>query len=77
MNLKNFIAGLQILQAHFKDGDGFHIGAEHDQFYVYKTHTPLEPSEVAALVELGWFQPDCDFEKPGDYDPQEGWSVFT
>lgn len=75
MKLGDFVAGLQILQPHFKE-DGYDIGAEHDQFYVYKTDTPLEPHEVLALVGLGWFQPDCGFESPEDYDPEEGWSAF-
>lgn len=77
MKLSNFIAGLEILRPHYKDGDGYHIGAEHDQFYAYATDTPLEPDEVKRIVELGWFQPDCGFEKPEDYDPEEGWSAFT
>lgn len=78
MKLNDFIAGLEILKSHFKDcGDGYHIGSEHDQFYVYATETPLEPHEVLALVGLGWFQPDCDFEGPQSYQPTEGWSAWT
>lgn len=56
-------------------GDGFHIGAEHDQFYVYATDTPLEPDEVKQLVEWGWFQPELEDDAP--YDPEEGWSAWT
>lgn len=77
MKLGDFIAGLQILQPHYTGGDGYHIGSEHDQFYAYATDTPLEPHEVLAMVGLGWFQPDCDFEGPDSYKPTEGWSAFT
>lgn len=78
MKLNDFITGLEILKPHFKDGgEGNHIGSEHDQFYVYATDTPLEPHEVLALVGLGWFQPECGFEKPEDYSQDEGWSAFT
>lgn len=73
MKLSAFIAGLLILQPHH-DSDGFHIGAEHDQFYAYATDTPLNPEEVRQMRELGWFQPDTE---PEIYDPHDGWSAFT
>ena len=34
MKLSNFIKGLKTLQPYYKDGDGYYISAEHDQFYV-------------------------------------------
>lgn len=76
MKLKEFIEGLQILQPHYEEGDGYHIGAEHDQFYAYATKTPLTDAEVSRMRELGWFQEDSDDENPA-YDPTEGWSCFT
>lgn len=75
MKLSAFVRGLEILRPHFKDADGFHIGAEHDQFYVYMTDTPLNESELAEMKELGWFQPEVKDNAP--YDPEEGWSAFT
>ena len=80
MKLSNFISGLNILRPHFKDGDGYHLGSEHDQFYVYKTDTPLDSGEVGMLHDLGWFQPEVGEDDNGDrgpYDPEEGWSAFT
>ena len=80
MKLSAFIEGLQILKPHYKDGDGYEIGAEHDQFYAYQTETPLTDEEVARMRELGWFQPEVpedDDENPGPYDPEEGWSAFV
>lgn len=80
MKLNAFIDGLNILRTHFEDGDGFHIGAEHDQFYVYKTDTPLDSGEVGMLRDLGWFQPEVEEDENGDagpYDPEEGWSAWA
>lgn len=82
MKLDAFIEGLQILQKHYAKPDGYHIGAEHDQFYAYATTTPLEPQEVERMLDLGWFQPDAEYDhgdemKPSDYDATEGWSAFT
>jgi len=74
MKLKNFIEGLQILQHHYDDQDGYHIGAEHDQFFAYQTDKPLLPENVQKMRDLGWFQPEQDDE---EYDPAEGWSAFT
>lgn len=74
MILSKFIAGLETLRPHYKDGDGYHIGAEHDQFYAYATDTPLSDDEVAKMRELGWFQPDTSEEI---YSPEDGWSAFT
>lgn len=74
MKLSNFIEGLKILQPYYLGGDGFHIGAEHDQFYCYQTDSPLTPEDVQKMRDLGWFQPETGDD---EYDPQEGWSAFT
>lgn len=79
MKLQDFIAGLQILQAHY-NGDGYHIGAEHDIFYCYKTDIPLSPANVKRMDELGWHQEEAVVDgqwKPENYDPEESWSAYT
>ncbi len=78
MQLSNFIKGLLILQPYYHNGDGFHIGAEHDEFYAYQTDLPLTPDDVKTMVELGWFQifggaGHCD----GEYIPENGWSAYV
>lgn len=75
MKLGNFIEGLKTLQPYYKDGDGYHIGAEHDQFYAYQTERPLTPEDVQKMRDLGWFQPEQD--DGAEYDPEVGWSAFT
>jgi len=75
MKLSNFIEGLKTLQPYYKDGDGYHIGAEHDQFYTYQTERPLTPEDVQKMRDLGWFQPDR--EDGAEYSPEDGWSAFT
>ena len=77
MKLGEFIDGLNILRPYYKDGDGYHIGAEHDVFYAYKTERPLSDEDVKKMVELGWFQEDGIHEGEGEYSPDEGWSAFT
>jgi hypothetical protein len=74
MRLSNFIDGLNILRSYYDDQNGFHIGAEHDQFYAYATDKPLTPEDVQRMRDLDWFQPEL-----GDapYDAGEGWSAFT
>ena len=82
MRLSNFIEGLNILQPYYDNPNGFHVGAEHDQFYAYATEKPLSEAALNKLVELGWFQPDV--EVPDDeeynaklYQPEEGWSAYV
>lgn len=75
MKLNNFIEGLQILQPYYDKPDGYHIGAEHDEFYAYATDKPLTPEHVAKLRELGWFQAEVEDGAP--YDPAESWSAYT
>lgn len=81
MKLKEFMAGLQILKQYYKDdGDGYHIGAEHDIFYCYQTDTPLSPEDVQRMHELGWHQEEAVVDggwKPENYDPKESWSAHT
>jgi len=87
MTLGNFIDGLRVLQPYYKDPNGYHIGAEHDQFYAYPTQRPVDPGDVVKLRRLGWFQPEVDSDGDEDeapeaqlideYDPEEGWSCFT
>jgi hypothetical protein len=75
MKLGNFIDGLNILRPYYHNADGFHIGAEHDQFYAYATDKPLSQEDASKMKEFGWFQPDMKDDAP--YDPAEGWSAFT
>lgn len=75
MKLSDFIEGLTILRPYYSDPDGYHIGAEHDQFYAYATDKPLSSANVVRMRELGWFQPEAD--EDGPYQPSEGWSAFT
>lgn len=77
MKLSDLIDGLEILRLYFDNPNGYHVGAEHDQFYVFATNKPVSASDVARLAELGWFQPDCGWNGPESYDPAEGWSVYT
>lgn len=75
MKLSNFIDGLNTLRPYYKDGDGYHINAEHDQFYASATDQPLTPDDVQKMHDLGWFQPEQEDGSP--YDPEDGWSAFT
>lgn len=82
MRLNHFVEGLQILSRYYEKPEGHHIGAEHDQFYAYATEKPLSTEDVARMLELGWFQPEAEYDhgddmKPENYDPAEGWSAFT
>ncbi len=74
MKLSNFIDGLNTLRPYYTDADGYHIGAEHGQFYAYATNIPLPPQAVQKMLDLGWFQPEQEDDK---YDPENGWSAFT
>jgi hypothetical protein len=82
MKLGKFIQGLDVLRNFYDNPNGYHLGAEHDQIYVYATDSPLPAESVKFLVELGWFQPgvnigeDDDF-KAEHYVPDEGWSVYV
>jgi hypothetical protein len=75
MKLSNFLDGLNTLRPYYNNPDGYHIGAEHDQFYAYATDKPLMPEDVQKMRDLGWFQPDMADDAP--YGPEEGWSAFT
>ena len=82
MRLSNLVEVLNILLPYYDNPDGYHVGAEHDQFYAYATDKPLPETAVERMVELGWFQPDVDVEdgedfKAANYDSEEGWSAYT
>lgn len=74
MTFDKVLRGLEIARAHFTDQSGHHIGAEHDELYIWKTDTPFTDAEVAEMRELGWFQPDVS----GDaYDPEQSWMAYV
>lgn len=75
MKLSDFIDGLKTLQPYYDGGDGYHIGAEHDQFYAYKTDKPLTLEDVQKMRELGWFQPNQGYG--AEYNTEASWSAFT
>lgn len=74
MRLSNFIAGLEIAATYYDNRDGHHVGAEHDQFYLYATSRPMSAEDVAKMRALGWFQTEASED---EYDPKDGWSAFT
>lgn len=74
MKLKEFIIGLDIIKTYYDDQCGYHLGAEHDQFYLYATDRPITPLHLEVLKELGWFQPEQD---DNGYDILNGWSAHV
>ena len=76
MNLKDFLAGVQILRQYYNNPDCYHLGADHDIIYLYHTDRPLTAEHVAKLLDLGWFQPD-QFEEEFVYDPDSAWQAYT
>lgn len=79
MDLKDFADGIAIIRAFYDDPDGYHIGAEHDQIYLYATDVPVDAASIAKLQELGWFQSDAESDANGApiYDPASSWSTFV
>lgn len=86
MKLSNFVDGLSTLRPYYNDPDGYHIGAEHDQFWAFQTDKPLPPEVVQQMIELGWFQEyerDDDDKDDGedfalkDYRADESWTAYT
>lgn len=75
MSLSSFIAALETAAPYYDNRDGYHIGAEHDQFYLYATDRPMSDEDVEKMRSLGWFQPGIADDEP--YDPAESWSTFT
>ena len=71
MKLSNFIDGIEILRKYYDGNDGYHIGAEHDQFFMYATSTKIPETDIARLKELGWNQ------ETEEYDENEAWYAYT
>lgn len=78
MNLKNFIAGIEIIKQYYNNQEGYYLRSEYEQFFLYETDRPITPEHVEMLKELDWFQPyaDEDDEGESEYDPNIGWSAF-
>lgn len=81
MQLFDFRKGLEILSQHFDNPSGFHIGAEHDAFYVYPTDRQMNPENILKMIELGWFQEhdERDYNNSfslKDYRPTESWCAY-
>jgi hypothetical protein len=80
MNLNNFKAGIDILTPYYDKPDGYHISAEHDEFFMHATDRPLSQEDLTKMIELGWHQDvdtgDDDFAVQ-HYDASESWSAYT
>lgn len=78
---QEIIDGLAICERYREKPNSYNTGAEHDQLYCYATDSPLSDEDVTKMIELGWFQEDCQWAGTkmvaADYDPEEGWSIFT
>ena len=81
MKLGNLIDGLNVLRPFYNDPDGYHIGAEHDQFYAFKTDKPLTNEATQKMIDLGWFQ-DYEYTEGDEdfalrhYDADESWTAY-
>lgn len=75
MTLRELVEGIEILRKHYNDPDGYHVGAEHDQIFLWATDTPLSEEEVAQMRELDWFQSETNEEE--GYSPDDGWSAWA
>ena len=76
MKLSNFLEGIEILKFYYKDPNGYHLNAEHDEITLSATDYTLPADEVAKLHALGWHQSGCDSEQH-EYSVDENWSAFT
>ena len=79
-NLRDVMEGMAILRPYYDDQDADHLGAEHDEIFMWATDRPVSPEDVLRLRELGWRQPDVEDDdegEPGEYDPEESWAVFV
>jgi len=51
------LEGLKILAKYLPDTDGYYVGAEHDELYVYEVKTDeITEEDRKRLEELGWDQ---------------------
>ena len=84
MTLENLLEGIAILRPYYDDPNGYHVGAEHDEVWLYATDRPLSTDDVRRMRALDWGQ-DCDAadedEDPEaaatEYDPEESWRAFV
>lgn len=80
MNLKGMLAGIQTAQPFYEKPEGYHLGAEHDQIWLYKTDRPMDTEAVQKMIDAGWFQEDVEYDdefKAANYDPEESWTCYT
>jgi len=79
---KDIIAGLELLYPYYDDPEGFHNGAEHDEFYAYPTSRPLSDEDLGKMIALEWHQEyyELDYSKDfakEDYRSDESWVCYT
>lgn len=77
MNLQRFMEGIDILKDYYDDTSGYHLGAEHDQIYLYPTDRPIVEADLQRLTDLGWFQDEVPGDLPESYDPESSWSCYV
>ena len=78
MRLNDFIEGLTTLRPYYDDPNGYHVGAERDQVFVYATDHPLPRPDFVKMLGLGWFQTTVGGEPAmTTYEPATSWSCFT
>jgi len=74
MKTKDLMVGINILLKYYDNLDGWFVGCEHDQLYMFSTDKPVSPEDAQKLHELGWFQEGI--EAP-NYSLDESWSAFV
>jgi hypothetical protein len=54
MNTKGIIEGMTILFKYYKDENGFNVGAEHDEIWMFAPDLPISDKDKDRLMKLGW-----------------------
>lgn len=58
MRLDQFIAGVQIISKYYDNPRGYHIGADHDEFFMYPPDKDVSVEDRETLEELDWIEND-------------------
>lgn len=73
MNTRDFLAGIGILLPYYKNPDGYNMGSDHDQVYMFAPDRPLTDEDVKKMHDLGW----CQLKTPeGTYNQEETWTAY-
>jgi hypothetical protein len=76
-SIRNLVDGINILRQYYDNPDGYYVGADHDEIYLYCTDRPVSKEHFDLLTAMEWHQYSIGCDNQNYVTFVTGWGIYT